>query len=854
MNKRQTVLWACGAVVTSMLFSCTSDELAGGAAGTDRAMSFEVEVGSPVDVVATRSAATDFLPTRSIELHGGDRTLYANCDERSTIDMHYNTTSATTRGSIQTNSAFYDSFGLYGYVYDKDNDWEYIKSQSTQAAINNKKAEKIGDTWKTNVYWPGSAKRATFFAYAPYGDTNASITTTGTPSVTYTVPSTISAQQDLLIAKSTEDILCDGNTLPSLSFDHALTAITFSKGTLPEGYTIKSITISGVYNKGTLSFEGTSWTPEEGTASYTSTSLDDVLFLIPQTIPAGGKLSVTFNDGTTDISFESSLEGTVWQKGYKYTYSLSVNKITGAYHFEVTPPSSTSLGENGGDISYSVTSYYQWSDGETTAIPWTATFSTDGGSTWSPSAPSWLTAFTASGAGSTTPSSYSATVSSLYIEKTATSVLQNATPVSDYDLSLHTVSGAACLRTTANCYLVHAAGTYKLPLVYGNAIKNGVTNNTAYSPSGTNESAESTFLTPFLNHANAGITDPWLKNNGATPDGASLIWQDVNGLIASVGISGDYLTFTVSSTNIAEGNAVIAATQGETVVWSWHIWVTPETLSTLTPIQGNSITYKVTPVNLGWVNSGNITLVDNTTRSCTVKITQTGGSYQTFVVSQTLSDNLSQAPKYTASKQGVNTYYQWGRKDPEIPAATYDSYSSHAAFDISGSSVSRTYLSSSVAIGTTIQNPLIHYYNSSNYGPYSTSQYNLWDAKNTIYDKIETKTVKTIYDPCPPGFCIPTSDLWYKMSNSSTGSWDKTNKGCLWTDNTPNVFFPASGYRDYNNGSLNYVGSFGYYWSASPYSSDHGRNLYLDWTSYKYWKFFGYNRSYGFPVRAVLEE
>lgn len=850
MNKRQTVLWACGAVVTSMLFSCTSDELAGGAAGTDRAMSFEVEVGSPVDVVATRSAASDFLPTRSIELHGGDRTLYANCDERNTIDMHYNTTSATTRGSIQTNSAFYDSFGLYGYVYDKGSRWANIKSQSPQASIHNKKAEKIGDTWKTNVYWPGSAKRATFFAYAPYGDTNASITTTGTPSVTYTVPSTISAQQDLLIAKSTEDILCDGKTLPSLTFDHALTAVTFKQGTLPEGYTIKSITISGVYNKGTLSFEGTTWTPEEGTASYTSTSLDDVLFLMPQTIPAGGKLSVTFSDGTTENTFESSLEGTVWQKGYKYTYSLSVTKLTGEYHIEVTSTSSTTFDEYGGDISYSVTSYYQWSDGETTAIPWTATFSTDDGYTWSSIAPDWLTGFTASGDGSSTGESYTATVSSQCVEKTATEVLRSAPAVSGYDLSLHTVAGESCNMTTANCYLVHATGTYKLPLVYGNAIENGTTNSDAYNPSGT---SGDNFLKPFVNHADAGITDPWLKNNSAEPDGAELIWQDVNGLIESVNISGDYLTFTVSSTNIAEGNAVIAATKSGTVVWSWHIWVTPETLSTLTPIQGNEYEYKVTPVNLGWVNSGNITLVDNDTRSCTVKITQTGGKEKTFNVSQT----SSQAPKYTASKQGVNTYYQWGRKDPEIPAATYDSYSSHAAYDISGSSVSQDYLSSSVAIGTTIQNPLIHYYNSSNYGPYSTSQYNLWDANNTTYDQIKTKTVKTIYDPCPPGFCIPTSDLWKKMrgnsgSYNSTGSWDDTNKGRLWTDNTPNVYFPASGYRNYNyGGTLDDVGWYGYYWSASPYRSDHGRNLYVYWS---YWSWAGYYRSYGFPVRAVLEE
>lgn len=853
MDKGHKIVLACCATMALMLASCASDELLGEAAGTGRAIAFEVGVAGSIDVTTTRSGADDFLPTSSLELHGGDSTFYANCDERNTIDMHYNTTSASTRGSIQTSSAFYSSFGLYGYVYDSGSTWGSNKaSLSPDSKIINLQVLKADGTWKTNVYWPGSTKKATFFAYAPYGDTNASITTTGTPSVTYTVPQTISAQQDLLIAKSTEDILCDGKAQPSLTFNHALTAVTFKQGTLPTGYSIKSIEISGVYNKGELSFEGTEWSNHEGTASYSTTSLSDVLFLMPQTIPSGAKLKVTFTDGSKDDPLEADLGSTVWKKGYKYTYRLSVDKITGTFIFEVTPTSTVSVDKNGGNVEYSVKSYYEWNDGKTKDISWTATFSTDGGSTWSSTAPDWLTGFTASGVGSTTGTNYQANVlaqsSTSVSGVTASSVLQSASKVTDYDLSLHTVSGADCSRTTANCYLVHAAGTYKLPLVYGNAIKNGVTNTTAFSPSGTNGD---TFLTPFLNHADAGITDPWLKNNGATPDGAKLIWQDVKGLIASVGISGDYLTFTVSSTNIAEGNAVIAATKSGTVVWSWHIWMTPETLSTQTSIAGNSYTYKVTPVNLGWVNSGTISWTGYEARSCTVKITQFGGQEKTFIVSQSPSKTV------TASKQGVNTYYQWGRKDPDIPAEAYNSSSNHKAYNISGVSVPPTLSPTSVAIGTTIQNPLIHYCNKSYKGPYSTNQYNLWDANNTITGQIKTKTVKTIYDPCPPGFCIPTSDLWYKMSgnngtgNYKDGSWDKTNLGRLWTSNSPNVFFPASGYREHINGSISYVGSYSYYWSASPNSGDSGPTLYLKSGNWNWWVCF---RSYGFPVRAVLEE
>ena len=88
-------------------------------------------------------------------------------------------------------------------------------------------------------------------------------------------------------------------------------------------------------------------------------------------------------------------------------------------------------------------------------------------------------------------------------------------------------------------------------------------------------------------------------------------------------------------------------------------------------------------------------------------------------------------------------------------------------------------------------------------------------------------------------------------SSSSSGTWDDTNKGRLWTDNTPNVYFPASGYRNYSSGSLRYVGSYGYYWSASPNSSNYGH--FLNFTSGNWYWSYSY-RAYGFPVRPVAEE
>ena len=68
---------------------------------------------------------------------------------------------------------------------------------------------------------------------------------------------------------------------------------------------------------------------------------------------------------------------------------------------------------------------------------------------------------------------------------------------------------------TANCYMVHTAGNYKLPLVYGNAIKNGQTNAAAYTGITAASSDIPTTLT-FPRHDGEAITAPWIKNNGIT--------------------------------------------------------------------------------------------------------------------------------------------------------------------------------------------------------------------------------------------------------------------------------------------------------------------------------------------------
>ena len=264
---------------------------------------------------------------------------------------------------------------------------------------------------------------------------------------------------------------------------------------------------------------------------------------------------------------------------------------------------------------------------------------------------------------------------------------------------------------------------------------------------------------------------------------------------------------------------IAAKSSDDKIVWSWHIWVTKETFAdaSLTTVATGSHNYKVTPVNLGWV--------------------PTGGD----------------------GKQGYAPYYQWGRKDAFIPS-TGSGNTDHTVYNISNATVTGlAYTGSTTAtIADNIKNPTTFYYNSSTNGPCDTQYYNMWDAQQTADGNITTATKKTVYDPCPAGFCVPTGNLYYFMcngNNRSDSNWDGTNKGKTWQQTTystnttgPDLYFPASGSRGFNSGTLNDDGPC---WSASPNGSSYGHHLYFN-SSYWFWYYT--SRAYGFPIRAVAEE
>jgi len=410
---------------------------------------------------------------------------------------------------------------------------------------------------------------------------------------------------------------------------------------------------------------------------------------------------------------------------------------------------------------------------------------------------------------------------------------------------------------TANCYMVHTAGKYRLPLVYGNAIKNGEANTAAYTGT-TNYLCTKT----FPNHEGNPINAPWITKStdgqgadrgmGISVTDAELLWQDAPGLVTEVDIDGDYLTLTVGkNATEQEGNAVVAAKDANgTIVWSWHIWVTKQTFAAadLTTVATGKHTYQLTPVNVGWVG-----------------------------------DRVS---------AGYSPYYQWGRKDAFIPAGEdrpsnggcssgwnivlfpAQSYSSNReVYNIDGSAVTGITITTdnSATIADNIKHPTTFYYNSSQNGswplatPHNQPYINLWDANRNpgktsgpTNDNVATATTKTVYDPCPAGFCVPTSNLWSYLRASGRKSgytFDETNVGMKYTDNTSELFFPLMGRRV--NCDVDPIESHSkvvFYWSSSGTLSSgiYGAEILAMQINLKD---IPYNAQcyYGYPIRAVAE-
>ena len=756
----------------------------------------------------------------------------------------------------------------------------------------------------TPIRWSFAQPWARFFAVYPSKDSYSKLTindmtsTDNAPSVDFTVEPNVENQKDFMTA-------CTGNVnyakqfeqpTTNLDFRHALTAIRFAVGqNLSWNKTIDKVEIRNAIMKSkyklSSEFSGTgaAWDntgATRGTATLSGLSVSTsqnpnatimgntgdnyTFYMIPQVLTGNSVVAYVHFTDNTEIT--ATLKGE-WKAGTTRTLKLSETNSTWSYVLTPTDPSRAAKYDETTSQPYGVTSYRQAPDGTTQAVPWKVVgYSVDGGSTYTANKPAWLTALSKeSGDGGTAADQGTATLTKDVTDLLAlrNKTLKEATITSSasapYDLSLHDHNGNTTLRNTANSYLISAPGHYRIPLVYGNAIENGATNVNAYTSHAA--AGNSYVLYNFKDHNNQNITDPWIeKTNGganASVDGAEVVWADAANLVSSLSIKhvgGDaFLDFEVKASDIQSGNAVVAVKKGGVIVWSWHLWFAPKDALDKIPVTNHQgVVYNFTKETLGWKPTQWSGSTYTSARTVKVKVEQTVANNGTKAYTVI---NITQNPG--SAKKGATTLYQFGRKDA-FPGVASSALAANSHFTENAGD--------NMSITNNIQNPDKFYnYGSSlwtNYG-----YYNLWSADNTVTGGTnhgnDNPVVKTVYDPCPAGFKIPANNAFTGFTTTGLNStsqseinidgtsvWQtyQSNFGHnFWTSSskTATIYFPASGYRFLNDGSLSYVGFNGCYWSAVPYNSNSAchLNFYLN-----YVYLLSYDtRSSGFSARPVSE-
>ena len=222
-------------------------------------------------------------------------------------------------------------------------------------------------------------------------------------------------------------------------------------------------------------------------------------------------------------------------------------------------------------------------------------------------------------------------------------------------------------------------------------------------------------------------------------------------------------------------------------MWSWHIWVTNKNVYETVPVKNaTGYTNNFMPIPLGW------------------------------------DDDIVELPNCT--------FYQWGRKDPFVGSTGESSNTTKTWYDGSGNTKENTnpVTTTTTTKAESIQHP--EKYISGNSTWDSSNTYDNWNANVTSIPTSDNEAFndnvveKTVYDPSPVGFKMPTTNAFTGFGSGSTvnceDSWDsgyKFNTG-LSSPNPISIYFRANGFRSYNGGSLDGVTASGFYWASGPYS------------------------------------
>lgn len=256
------------------------------------------------------------------------------------------------------------------------------------------------------------------------------------------------------------------------------------------------------------------------------------------------------------------------------------------------------------------------------------------------------------------------------------------------------------------------------------------------------------------------------------------VQPEVGDIVKNVSVKDGIVSFTASG---KDGNAVIAVKDAAgDILWSWHIWV----CQGYDPDATAQVYYN---------NAGTV-----------------------------MDRNLGATSAAKGDVKALGLLYQWGRKDPFLGSSSISSIPSPSrAKSTWGRYRKVTSDASTGTIDYVVKNPTV-------FVTYNTHNFDWYYTGSSETDNTRWNSEKGMYDPCPKGWKVPAggnNGLWATaagLSSSSYRGFDRYNC-CMdfsyWFCESPNVWYPASGYLYIGDGSLDEVGEYGYYWSYTAEGS-----------------------------------
>ncbi|MBE9488616.1 MAG: fimbrillin family protein [Bacteroidetes bacterium] len=252
-------------------------------------------------------------------------TTFSGCSKNEIVDTNRKTneinfnayTDSPTKAEIIDTKSFSD-FNMYGYITTEEylgtsdlgieyiNNLHLIKDDATKSWTHTDK-----------YFWPINNEKLHFFAVSPANSLiyNYQTSVDSYPSFDYTIGNIGNTQKDFVVSSLLNQEQSINNGSANFNFKHSLSQICFSlKGEVNDfEYTVTSVKLINIKNKGTFTFNGTdkigSWSNQSGSETYTHDLTDFVvdgtnptplakentMILMPQEDSENSKIEITYS-------------------------------------------------------------------------------------------------------------------------------------------------------------------------------------------------------------------------------------------------------------------------------------------------------------------------------------------------------------------------------------------------------------------------------------------------------------------------------------------------------------------------------------------------------------------------------